>query len=305
MTACVRSAWLKLGSLTVLLEDPSHGYFCQKLDLGYPTVREVSNNRPDGNGADDRTQYFGPRVVSADITALVGAGAQIDTIADLFAPFMTPNTRPELHYVLDRPGAPASERVLTVRASAFSAPIVGANQRDLQLQFVASDPAALDATVKIAIAYSGTPTTPGRLYNLVYPRTYPVGSSGPVSANILPGGVLPIRPHLRVYGPIQATASPLITLAPVYGADGPAHYLIFPPPFQIADGYYVDIDTDLKTAYLSNGNNLSGSLDWQHSTWPVIYPVPPAQGPWTMQLNGTATSVITQVQATWQDRYLT
>ena len=48
---------------------------------------------------------MGTRVVSADITALAGAGARIDDVADNFAPFMVPSARPVLHYVLDRPGA--------------------------------------------------------------------------------------------------------------------------------------------------------------------------------------------------------
>src|SRR5215475_9017960 len=107
---CVRKAWLVLGGSTVQLEDQSKGYFCTSLDLGYPNVREVVNNRPDQDGADDRTRLMGPRAVSADITAIRSVPAQVDAVASMFAPYMVPSARPVLHYVLDRPGV--AERTL-------------------------------------------------------------------------------------------------------------------------------------------------------------------------------------------------
>ena len=156
MAACVRSAWLVLGNTTLALEDATKGYFCTSLDLGYPAVRDVVDNRADRNGADDRTTLFGPRAVTANITALAGAGARIDTVAAAFAPYMTPSARPVLHYVLDRPGQP--QRTLTVRPAGFSWPIQGPYQRSIQLQFVAADPVAYDPTVQTATCGPGALT---------------------------------------------------------------------------------------------------------------------------------------------------
>src|SRR5215831_18145121 len=135
MAACARTAWLTLDTRTVYLEDLTKGYFCTELDLGYPEVREVMSNKPDAAGADDRTNLFGARVVSANITAAASAGAVIDDVADSFAPYMDPAARPVLHYVLDRPGTP--ERTLTLRAAAWSWPIAGPYDRDIHLQWVA------------------------------------------------------------------------------------------------------------------------------------------------------------------------
>lgn len=109
MAECIRRAWLTLGALTMPLEDESRGYFCTKLDLGYPDVRDVVNNRPDQHGIDDRTQYFGARVVSAD---LVARGQPVDEVAAAFAPFMVPSVRPTLHYVLDTGPSRPSARSL-------------------------------------------------------------------------------------------------------------------------------------------------------------------------------------------------
>ena len=88
MAECIRTAWLTLGALTLPLEDESRGYYCTQLDLGYPEVRDVTTNRPDQNGIDDRTQYFGSRLVSANILA---QEPPVDDVAAVFAPFMVPS----------------------------------------------------------------------------------------------------------------------------------------------------------------------------------------------------------------------
>ena len=71
---CARYAWLTLGNQSVYLEDPDLGYFCTSLDLGFPTVRAVVNNRPDQHGIDDWTALWGERAVTASITAVRSAG---------------------------------------------------------------------------------------------------------------------------------------------------------------------------------------------------------------------------------------
>ena len=104
---CVRRAWLVLGASTLALEDTDAGYYCTELNLGYPDVREVVENRPAPlDGTVDRTALFGSRAVSANITGQSGHGMTADQIATLFAPWMLPAQRVQLHYVLDRPGQP-------------------------------------------------------------------------------------------------------------------------------------------------------------------------------------------------------
>ena len=250
---CVRRAWLTLGATTIPLEDDVAGYACTELDLGYPEVREVMDNRPDQDGVDDRTRLMGSRAVSADIQTY---GPTPDEVATLFAPFMLPSLRPELHYVLDRPGA--GERVLTVRAAAYSWPVSGSGSRKVQLAWVASDPIMRDPTVRSATAYAGSGTASGRRYPLVFPRVYPAGGMLPTTGVISSAGEVPIRPLLRIYGPIT---TPVVTMDP---DDTTATYrVVFVDGFRIDGDRWVDVDTATKTATDDTGASVMSSIDWQ------------------------------------------
>jgi hypothetical protein len=300
----VRKAWLDLygdGTVTIQLENPSMGYFCSSLDLGWPVTRDVVNNKPDHDGTDDRTSYLGARTVTANLTAAWGAGAaRMDSVAPLFAPYMVPTARPQLHYILDRPGTP--ERVMTVRGAAFSAPVAGASEVNLQLQFIAPDPDVKDPATQTVVAWAASSSNPGRLYPLTFPRVYPSGGSAATLGVIRPAGDLPIRPQVKVYGPITA---PVITFAP-RSTGQQAATIYFLSSFIINAGHYVLIDTASKTAYLDGLTNQSvaTSIDWQRSTWPVINPVPPASDGVNMGVSGGSTTPVAQVIATWQNRYL-
>jgi hypothetical protein len=297
MPACARRAWLTLGALTVALEDQTAGYFCSSLDLGYPAVREVINNRPDQNGADDRTNLLGPRAVTANLVALTGAGAVIDDVADSFAPFMDPSARPTLHYVLDRPGTP--ERVLTVRAANYTWPVAGPYQRDIQLAFVAADPYAADPATHTLTAWAGSSTAPGRAYNLTYPRLYPAGGNVANTVTVTSPGDVAVRPLIRIYGPITKPQA-VIQAQP----SGTNSYVTFGPAFSVAGGHWVDVDAAARTVYVDSDptQNALGQIDWTASTWPYI---PPAPASAIVSLNGQSTSAVTQLQVSWNDRYLT
>jgi hypothetical protein len=301
---CVRRAWLTLGSLSVDLESTTAGYFCSSLDLGYPQVRDVTSSNPDRDGVQDRTRYMGGRVVSADITALAGAGARIDAVASTFAPFMVPSARPTLHYILDRPGA--AERTLTVRGSGYSWPVEGPFQRDIQLQWLAADPVARDATIKTATAYAGSSSSPGRLYPLTFNRIYPAGGGNRTTGVLVSAGDVPIRPMLRIYGPITSPSVQFQNVASGGVIIQPGGRIDFAAGFVIGSGQYVDVDTANKTAWLNGDPTQSvlASINWQSSQWPVVNPQPPATSPGLMSLVGTSTTGITQVLATWQDGYL-
>jgi hypothetical protein len=211
---------------------------------------------------------------------------------------MNPAARPVLHYVLDRPNNP--ERTMTLRASAYDFPIVGANQRDINLQWLVADPVALDPTVQTVSAWSGASVITGRAYNLTFNRTYPAGGgSGPISGRIQTNGDVGVRPTLTLYGPIEGA---VITLDTVVSAQ---HFAIpFEPSFIIGAAGYVVIDTANKTAYLQGDPTqpVMADIDWLHSSWPVI---PPAPDRAIMSLAGSSTTSVTQVVASWQDRYLT
>lgn len=270
---CVRSAWLALNGNTLLLEDPSAGYFCSMLDLGYPTPRDVVTNNPDANGAADRTQYFGIRTVTIQLEALAGAGARVDEIAGLFGPYLDPAARPVLHYILDRGSNP--ERTITLRAAAFTAPVQGPYQRSIQLQYIAGDPVAYDPAVQSVTA---TTTAHG---------------------TILSPGDLPARPLFRITGPITVPVIAFLQVPPAL----PTWAFQFLSTFTVAAGHFVEIDSAARTVYLDGdpGQPRLSSLNWTGSSWQWIWP----RVTTTMYLTGTGTSGATQVVASWQDGYLT
>jgi hypothetical protein len=296
MAACVRSAWLVLGSNSLLLEDPTRGYFCTSLDLGYPTVRAVMNPKPDQSGADDRTSLFAERAVTANITALAGAGATIDAVAGLFAPYMNPAARPVLHYILDRPGAP--ERTMVVRAAGYAWPVAGPYQRDIQLAFVAADPAARATTPTTVTAMAGTAAA-GRVYNLAPNRTYPAGTAATTGVIHVVGDVA-AQPLLRIYGPLTGAQ---VDFQPAMGATQ-WFFVYFASTFAINAGDWVDVDCANRTALYNSDPTrpVLTSLDWVNSKlWPAIGP----GAQYNLTVTGANPGVTSQAQAIWTEGYLT
>ena len=293
--ACVRRAWLVLGAATMPLESEAAGYFCSSLDLGYPEVREVTNPRPNASGTDDQTALYGARVITAAVTALAGAGASIDGVYGAFAPYVSLAARPELHYVLDRPGSP--ERVITgLRAAAYAGPIAGPFQRDMQLQWVAPDPIIYGAALNLATAWAGSGAA-GRVYAPPWrpPRVYPSGSTGPVNGDVVVSGDVSVKPYVRIFGPIT---NPRVQ----FYAGGAVGNM--PLVMSIDAGHFVGIDCNAHTVLLDDltAQSRLSSVDWSTWRWGVLPPGPARAG---LSITGTGTTSSSQAQATWRDGYLT
>jgi len=298
MGPCIRRAWLVLAGRSVPLEDDLAGYACTELDLGYPEVREVSSPRPGASGTIDRTELMGARAVSVNLRAYGGTMTP-DEVAAMWAAYMVPATRAELHYVLDRPGAP--ERMTIVRPSGYTWPVSGKRTREIHLGWVAPDPVMSDPSEASATAYAGSTSSPGRLYPLTYYRLYPPGGGAATTGVISSAGDLAVRPLIRVWGPITTPVVSLEIHDP-YPNVIDTDRIVFVPGFRIDASHYVEIDTDTKTAARDDGTSVVASVDWQASTWPVV---PPAPASAYMTLAGDTTSGITQAVAYWHDGYLT
>jgi hypothetical protein len=295
MTDCVRKAWLDLDGQIMPLEDEASGWVCTELSLGWPEVRDVVNNRPDHHGTDDLSQYWAARQVSAEVVCY---GSYVDDLAAQFGPFMVPAARPVLHYVLDRPGAP--ERTLTLRPAGYAWPISGKQRRNVQLQWVAPDPVARDATEQHSWAWAGSATAPGRLYDLTHNRIYPVGSGAKVDGQPVVSGDMPVSPLLRIYGP--ATGAQVQVDNFLADGTGAGTYSIsFVQSFVIGAGQYVDVNCEQRTAVQNDGTNVVSQITWMSSAWPSFINAP---GTNLMQMFAGSASAITQVEAIWRDGYL-
>jgi hypothetical protein len=288
-----------MGTARLDLEDDAAGYYCTELDLGWPEVRDAVSNRPDRDGTDDRTSLMGSRAITANITAL-GAGMTVDEVATLFAPYMTPAARPELHYILDRPGAP--ERFTVVRESGYTGPISGVRSREIHLGWVAPDPVMHDPAFHKVSAHSGASVTGGRAYPLTFDRSYTAGGGSATTGVIEGAGDLPIRPTLEIYGPITDPVVSLEVSDPAAPGPDPVFQIIFEPGFRIDPGRWVSVDTDARTAHDDLGASIMGDLDWAATSWPLL-PIAPALT--YLTLAGTSTTGVSQVQALWSDGYLT
>jgi hypothetical protein len=237
-------------------------------------MRTVMNNAPDRSGIIDRTQYMGARTVVAAITALTGAGAQIDAVASSFAPYMDPAVRPVLHYVLDRPGA--VERTLTLRADSYDWPIVGAAQRDIALQWIAPDP----------VSYG----SPGQSITLAPSAIQHLNSPGDVG----------FRPVFTVTGPVTSNLVMYMDTYDVTNTRLNYNRLWFLGGFAVAAGAVLVVDTNAHTAVVGTTSVLN-QFNWQNTNWPLL-PVSPAYA--NFQMVGAGTTGATNVVITWNDGYL-
>lgn len=291
-----RAAWLVLGSLSVPLDDVDGGWICQELDLGYPDIRDVTNPNPVAHGLVDRTKFFGGRAVTAKIMAYPGR-MTLDQAVEQFAPFMDVGARPELHYTTD---GDETERVLVLRASAWSAPMDPPPERPFQLSWIAPDPVASSVASSSATAWSGSGGIGGRTYNLTFNRVYPGGGGGlPGSGTLISAGDVGFQPYLRIFGPITGPVVTFVT------AQAPAatYRVAFLSTTRIDAGHFIGVDTAGHGAWLDDNPALPqlSQLDWTRMAWPVL---PVAPNSTTMSLTGQNTTGISQVQATWQDRFL-
>jgi hypothetical protein len=277
MPTCVRKAWLvHPNGATIQLDNPAGGWMCQSLDLGTPIMRTVMSSAPDQDGIIDRTQYMAARTVVAAITAMTGAGAQIDAVAASFAPYMVPSVRPVLHYVLDRPGAP--ERTLTLRPDSYDWPIVGATQRDIALQWIAPNPISYGPTQQ-----SITAPTVGVAVRLNSP------------------GDVPVRPIVQITGPITGTQ---VTLN-CFNSGGTVIYnnmVALLAGYVIPAGSVVTVDCGAHTAVLNGAASVLTQIDWTQTNWPVLVVNP---GYTNCALHGSATTAATLLTVLWNDGYLT
>lgn len=294
----IRRAWLTREGQTVELEDVEGGWYCSQLDLGWPEVREVTNNKPDQDGIDDLTRYFGSRAVTADVDTLHGA-QRVDEIASRFAPFMHPGTRSQLHYVLDRDDNP--ERVLVVRPSGYAWPISGGKKRSISLSWVAADPIARASEAQQVSAWSGSDILGGRSYDLTYDRTYATELTNPAPGHVVSHGDVDTAPLLRVYGPITA---PRVEWASYLEGAEVAHYsLAFDPGFIIGAGSYVEVDCRNHSVYWNGDRRFPclDSLRLPRTGWPKVA-VDPEDN--RVELFGSSTDHVTQVMIVWRDGFL-
>lgn len=197
-----RALYLEADGLGRLELDERRGYIVTQLDLGWPTVRAVSNNRVNAPGADDTTALYGARAVSFEVACFApddGSSSRRDVMARLRA-YVSPGRRSVLVFCEDD----GQRQRVRLRGDgvgwAMSGASPGVSVR-VQLSWSAPDGILEDAeatTANIA-AYSAQVAQ----FVRTYPKTYPLRYDEPASTGALAviNGTEPAAPVLRLWGP--------------------------------------------------------------------------------------------------------
>ncbi len=233
----------------LLRMDPTWAEFTlNRLDLGFPEVRAVSDPLAGGDGEVDSTQYVGARAITAALTLSRPVGPKLDLLRGL----CHPGRRLWLHVARDDWDG---ERRILVRGNDVAA--VPANLTRAQVGWRA--PAGLlEAVAADSVTLSPVGNASG---GAAYPLTYPVAFNPglvPGAALLQVGGTVPAPPIIDIYGPCH---DPLVRLI----GTGEQVRLLMP----VAAGQFVRVDMTARTVLLNGDPNQSryGRLDFATSSW--------------------------------------
>lgn len=234
---------------------PENGFNIRDFNLGFPVVRSVMDDRPNIDGMDDRTRFFGSRVVSLDID-LVGDKF---TLLDQLAPYLNPANRPFL--VFDD-----AEQTRRIRLRASEETVIITAPTNIQrvlLQWVAPDGAAegldeveveVPAVVGVEAGFTWDVT-----FNLTFPTTSPSGR-----INVESDGNVRTYPVIRLFGPCT---NPRIDNASDPDLAGKPKLLKFSQTLSASQ--FIEVNTRDRTAFLNGNPSLSlvSALDFTVSEY--------------------------------------
>lgn len=195
-----RAQYLEADGLGRLELTEANGFVVTSLDLGWPTVRAVSNNRVGANGADDTTAFYGPRAVSLEVGVFAPddrTASRRDRMSRLLA-YASPARRAVLVF-WDDDGVP--QRV-SLRGESVTPPPRRPVGTAVTVMLAWSAPDGIveeleQRTVKVS-AFAAT-GGPGRTYPRRYPIRYPVRASA--GSQDVVNGTEPAAPIYRLWGP--------------------------------------------------------------------------------------------------------
>jgi len=271
------------GNVLLTLGIDQASYILNELDLGYPTVREVSQSYPGRDGDVDTSKYVGPRSVTAKVTVSdTNTGPLVDSLAGL----MHPGQR---NYLYANRADWAAERRIVVHGETFTCP--PGMIRVAQCGFRAPVGLWEDAAATVLTINPTGSSTGGFAFPMTFPLTMVPGQDAG-SAMIKLGGTVASPVLWRLYGPVTG---------PSVRRFDTQEQLSF-PGLVINQGDFLQIDTDNRTALL-NGlttSSLYNRLDFLSASWWRL----PSNATTGVVFTGTATSPTTTGVLTVRNRWL-
>lgn len=178
-----------------LVLSPEHGYSRASLDIGFPTVRAVSQPRPGRDGEDDTSEHHGAAAVTLDLMLVPRPGRTLTSMLDALRSFCHPAARPYL--VVERDG---TQRRIRLRADQGSSPLTTPSHQKVQVAWRAPDGVMESLAEQVGVASAIGDAVGGFAFPLTFPMTFPA-SSAAGSVTVINDGNTVVSPVLRLYGP--------------------------------------------------------------------------------------------------------
>lgn len=243
----------------VLLE--RDGLLLQGLDVPFPSVREVVEERTDDDGEDDTTELHGATSCTLEFLATQTPAAFEEELGR----FLHPRSRP---YLVVADDEWSQERRLKLRVSQFGGPRgvdLPRTMRRIQAQWKVPD-GIWEAVDLVEETINADIVTESAGFAL--PVTLPVTLTATTStgtSQISNVGGSPVHHVTRLYGPCSGPSISNETLD---------EEITFSDSLVLGSGEYVEIDTRNKTAYLNGSTSTSrlSSIDFTVTSWWQIEP---------------------------------
>lgn len=248
----------------IFVVHPSTNILPQALQVGSPSVREVTESRTDDDGERDSTELFGSRAVSLNIVVLKD-DVECERVLDQLKMFLHPRSRPYLYVVDD---GWAQERRIKLRVDQWSEPYEGyvaSQAREVQLQWKAPDGVweAADAAEETIAADIATDAG-----GMSFPTSFPMSFAPTMavgSTTVTNFGVIPSHFVVRLYGPCTA---------PTLVNETTGEQLAFTSSLSLAAGQYVEVDTREQTATAQSDASVTrlNYVDFATTSWWQLQP---------------------------------
>lgn len=239
---------------------PANGFFVREFNLGYPVPRVVSDARPNTDGTDDRTRFFGARSIALSVDLIGDKFA----LLDLLSPYLLPSARPFL--VFDDAAQPRRFRLRAAdETRAIQSPTISQN---VLLQWVAPDGVAETVNQATETVFASVGVSPGFTFDVSFDLSFPTASpSGRTDVETV--GNARCYPVMRLFGPCTF---PRIDTLQDLDESGQPKQLAF--NISLSAGQFLEVDMRERTVLLNGNNNQPryGTLDFTVSNWWTLAP---------------------------------
>lgn len=237
-----------------LLLTPANGFHVRSVDFGFPAPRPVIDSRPLASGTDDRTRFFGERVVTLDLLARGERQAKIDQLG----PFLVPDARSFLYFQVG-----SFQRRIKLRGRARQAVYDVPGKQEILVQWDAPNGTMETAEPSEQTAFATGDVEPGFTFDidfdLTFPEATPVGTT-----QIVTQGNAGCPPVIQLWGPVTNPRIQNIT-------DGNRELRF---NVTLTTEQYLEVDFRERTVFL-NGDprrNRYQQLDFTTSEWWTLVP---------------------------------